>query len=54
MGCINLRDIDDELHAKAKAKAALNHSSLKDVIVRLLKNYVSNEDTQHRSKKKNQ
>lgn len=40
MSDLNIRNIDPELHAKAKAKASLEVRTLRDVVIGLLENYV--------------
>jgi len=40
MANINLRDFPEELHRKAKAKAAMMGISLKEIIIRALTEYV--------------
>ena len=40
MATINLRNIPDELHRKAKARAAMEGVSLKQLLIRLLEEYL--------------
>ena len=40
MATINLRNIPDDLHRKAKARAAMEGDSLKQLILRLLEEYL--------------
>jgi predicted HicB family RNase H-like nuclease len=40
MATLNLRNIPDELHRRAKARAALEGVSLKQLILRLLEEYL--------------
>lgn len=40
MATINLRNIPDDLHRKAKARAAMEGVSLKQLILRLLEEYL--------------
>ncbi|MCG6980296.1 MAG: type II toxin-antitoxin system HicB family antitoxin [Deltaproteobacteria bacterium] len=40
MATINLRDIPDDLHRRAKARAAMEGVSLKKLILRLLEEYL--------------
>jgi predicted HicB family RNase H-like nuclease len=40
MSDINLRDFPDQLHREAKAKAALEGISLKDLIIRAVEAYL--------------
>jgi plasmid stability protein len=40
MATINLRNVPDELHRKAKARAAMEGVSLKQLILRLLEDYL--------------
>ena len=40
MATINLRDVPDELHRKAKAQAAMEGISLKALVIRLLEEYL--------------
>jgi predicted HicB family RNase H-like nuclease len=43
MATINLRDVPDELHRKAKAKAALMGITLKELILRALIEYLKKQ-----------
>lgn len=38
---LNIRNIDPNLHASAKAKASLERRNLKDVVIELLKEYAA-------------
>ena len=40
MAVINLRDFPDQLHREAKAKAALEGISLKDLIIKAVEEYM--------------
>ena len=40
MAVINLRDFPDQLHREAKAKAALEGITLKELILRAVKEYL--------------
>ena len=40
MATINLRNVSDDLHRKAKARAAMEGVSLKQLILRLLEEYL--------------
>lgn len=40
MSDLNIRNVDPELHAKAKAKASLEVRTLRDVVIGLLESYV--------------
>jgi predicted HicB family RNase H-like nuclease len=40
MATINLRNVSDDLHRKAKARAAMEGLSLKQLILRLLEEYL--------------
>ena len=40
MATINLRDVPDDLHRRAKARAAMEGVSLKQLIIRLLEEYL--------------
>ena len=40
MATINLRDVPDDLHRKAKARAAMEGVTLKQLIMRLLEEYL--------------
>jgi plasmid stability protein len=40
MATVNLRNIPDDLHRKAKARAAMEGVSLKQLILRLLEEYL--------------
>ena len=40
MATINLRDIPDDLHRKAKAKAAMEGITLKQLVIRAIDEYL--------------
>jgi predicted HicB family RNase H-like nuclease len=40
MATINLRDIPEDLHRKAKAAAALEGVTLKDLVIKAIKEYL--------------
>jgi len=40
MATINLRNVSDDLHRRAKARAAMEGVSLKQLILRLLEEYL--------------
>ena len=40
MATINLRDVPDDIHRKAKARAAMEGVTLKELILRLLEEYL--------------
>ncbi len=40
MATINIRDVPNDLHRKAKAQAALEGTTLKDSVIRLLTEYL--------------
>jgi len=40
MSDLNIRNVNPELHAKAKAKASLEIRTLRDVVIGLLESYV--------------
>jgi predicted HicB family RNase H-like nuclease len=40
MATINLRDVPEDLHRRAKAQAAMEGISLKALIIKLLKDYL--------------
>jgi predicted HicB family RNase H-like nuclease len=40
MATINLRDIPDDLHRKAKAAAALEGITLKELVIKAVKEYL--------------
>jgi plasmid stability protein len=43
MATINLRNMPNDLHRKAKAQAALEGTTLKDLVIRLLTEYLEKE-----------
>ena len=43
MAILNIKDFPDELHRKAKSKAALEGISLKELIIRVLTEYLKKE-----------
>ena len=52
MATINLRDFPDDLHQAAKIKAAVDKTTLREIIIRALTNYVGKKgEKPERSKK---